>query len=164
MIEQKTVVNGFTWIPMESRKSRLVGEKPPRKPEKRQPLLWLARDGNDLYLVNASGESLDCVTARSCGFRGAEDDYESISANAEYTYKDVKPNEAVKVEHYDRYYDCDYILQVRLKVQSAGLGCIEMVSPLAKGGVGESVLLWDSGESGKDVAVEKCREADASLA
>ena len=164
MIEQKTVANGFTWIPMENRKSRLVGEKPPRKAEQRRPLLWLARNGNELYLVNASTESLDCVTAKSTGFRGAEDDFEPVAGNETYAYQNVKPNEAVKVDHYDRFYDIDCTLQVYLKVQSAGLGCIEMVSPLTKGGVGEIVLLWDSGESGKDVAVEKCREADASLA
>lgn len=159
MKEHKTIVNGFTWVPIEKRKSRFGGKMPPGKPEKRLPILWLARDGSELYLVNASREPLDYVVADSGGCQTVDDDIEMVSSKEKYEYKDVKPDDAVKVDEFDVFYDCDYMLQVFLTVQSASLGCVEIASPLAKGGVGETVLLWDSGESGKDVSVKRCQEA-----
>lgn len=166
MKEHKTIKNEFTWIPLHERKSKFGGgPKPYRKPEKRRPVLWLAVNinktdrGREIYLVNNSEESLDFVIADSGGFVTDDDDVLTVSNTEKYKYEDVKPNEAVKVEVYDDMYDLDSVLQIYLRVQSAQLGCVEIKGPPEKGGVGEAVLLWDSGEAGKYVAIKKCEEA-----
>jgi hypothetical protein len=52
MKEHKTLAGAFNWIPMDKRMSKFGGPMSPRKPELRRPVLWLARTGNELYLVN----------------------------------------------------------------------------------------------------------------
>ncbi|GLS84690.1 hypothetical protein [Paraferrimonas haliotis] len=156
MKDHKTIKDGFTWVPIDKRRSQFGGPAPPRTPETRLPILWLARDGGELYLVNNSKEPLEFVTASSGGFQTVDDDVVSVSSSNHYEYKNVMPNEAVKVEEYDGYYDLDYILGVYIKVQSPQLGCLEIASPSAKGGIGETVLLWDSGEAAKNVSIKTC--------
>ncbi len=159
MKEHKTIKDGFAWLPPEKRASRFGGTMPPRKSETRNPVLWLARDGNELYLMNNSQETLELVIADSGGFQTADDDVVPVASKEQYKYRDVNHSEAVKVDEYDGYYDLDFVLQVYLKIKSQSLGCIEVTSPPEKGGVGEIVLLWDSGEAGKYVSINKCKEA-----
>lgn len=155
--ENKTVKNKFTWIPMDKRTSKFGGPVTPRKPEVRKPLLWLARVGNELFLVNSSGETLDYVIPSTGGFQTYYDSDEvvTISRDGVYKYENVSDSDAVKVEEFDEVYDSDYILQVYITVQSPKLGKIEIATPSGKGGVGEAVLLWDTGESGKYVNITK---------
>ena len=80
----------------------------------------------------------------------------TVASNDQYEYKNVRPNSAVKVGEYDGFYDLDYVLQVSLKIQSKSLGCVDVLSPAKKGGVEETVLLWDSNEVGKGVYIEQC--------
>lgn len=159
MKEHKIIRNGFTWIPSDKRISQFGGVVPPRKPEIRNPALWLARDGNALYLVNNSKETLEYVIARSGGFQTVDADVLTVASKEQYKYTNVNHGDAVKVEEYDGHYDLDYVLQVYLKVRTSGLGCIEIVSPAKKGGLRETVLLWDSHEADKDVSIKKCKEA-----
>lgn len=148
--------NEFTWIPMDKRISRFGDSLPPRKPETRTPLLWLARSDCDLFLVNATEEVLDFVIADTGGFQTVEEDCMSVASKEQYEYKNIKPNSAVKVDEYDGFYDLDYVLQVSLRIQSKSIGCIDVRSPAEKGGVGETILLWDSNEAGKGVYIEQC--------
>lgn len=69
--------------------------------------------------------------------------------------ENVKPNDAVKVEEFDGFYDLDYVLQVSIQVRSKNLGNIEIFSPSKKGGIGETVLLWDTMEYGNHVSIKK---------
>lgn len=156
MKEHKTIENGFTWVPPEKRTSRFGGPMPPRKPENRIPVYWLARDGNELYFVNASQETLAFVETASGGFQTVDDDVTVSAAGGEYAYKNVRPGSAVKVDEYDGYYDLDFMVQVSVMVQSASRGCLQIRSPLEKGGIRETVLLWDSGESGRHVFLKSC--------
>lgn len=153
MKEHKIIKGGFTWVPQDKRPSRFGGQMPPRKPETRNPVLWLVRDGNELYLVNSSQETLELVIADSGGFQTVDDDVVSVESKEQYKYTDVNHSDAVKVGEYDEFYDLDYVLQVYLKIKSPSLGCIEVSSPPEKGGPGETVLLWDSGEAGKYVSI-----------
>lgn len=150
MKEHKVIENKFTWIPLDKRGSSM----PPRKPETRKPVLWLARDGDELYFVNASEEVIESVVVSTGGFQTVDDDM-LISESQEYEYNNLRPNAAVKVDEYDGFYDLDYVLQVCLRVKSKNLGCLEILSPAKKGGVGETVLLWDTGESGKNVSIKQ---------
>ena len=156
MKEHKVIENKFKWISLDKRVSRYGGNMPPRKPEIRSSVLWLARDGNEVYLVNLSNEVLDLVVADCGGFITADDDVGTITSPDNYEYKNVKPNDAVKVEEYDGYYDLDYVLMVSLEVKSKTIGSIEVFTPAKKGGVYEMVLLWDNGDAGKNVRIRKC--------
>ena len=156
MKKHEIVENKFTWVPVDKRVSRFGGSLPPRKAESRTPLLWLARSGCDLFLVNESEEILDFVFAGTGGFQTVDEDVMTVASKDQYEYTNVKPNSAVKVDEYDGFYDLDYVLQVSLKIQSKSLGCVDVLSPAKKGGVGETALLWDSNEAGKGVYIEQC--------
>ena len=157
MKEHKIVENEFTWAPLNKRLSRFGGSPPPRNAETRTPLFWLARKGEELFFVNSSKDTLNFVIANSGGFQTVDDDVMSVGNNDKYDYKNVKPNQAVKVEEYDGLYDLDYILQVSIKVQSKSIGCIELITPAKKGGVGETVLLWNTNENGINVSINNCK-------
>ena len=145
-MKNKRVQSKFVWVAPEKRKSRFGGSMPPRKPELRKPLLWITRDGRELFLVNVTGESLRLVTASTGGFITCDEDVGTIENNFSYRYENVLPDEAVKIEEYDDYYDLDYVLQTAVIIESESLGCIELRTPAEKGGNKEMVLLWDNGE------------------
>jgi hypothetical protein len=153
----KVIENSFKWIPLDKRKSKWH-PMPPRKAELRHPLLWFARKENELYLVNSSEETLDSVAAGTGGFQTVDDDCITVSSKNKYKYeyKNVKPNDAVKVEKFDGFYDLDYVLQVSMRIQSKNIGCIEILTPPKKGGIGELVVLWDTMENGKNVSIKNC--------
>jgi len=153
----KVIENSFKWIPPDKRKSRFGGLVSPRKTELRRPLLWLAREGNELYLVNSSQETLDLVVARTGGFQTVDDDCLTVSSENKYKYKNIQPNNAVKVEEFDGFYDLDYVLQVVINIQSKNMGCIKILTPPEKGGIGEIVLLWDTMENGNHVSIKHCK-------
>ncbi len=155
MKDHKVVSNEYTWIPLDKRVSLYGGSLSPRKAETRTPIFWLARDRDELYFVNASKDVLDFVIADGGGFETVDDEVVTVNNVDQYEYKNVKPNDAVKVEEYDGFYDLDYLLQVSIMVQSKNYGKLEIRSPAEKGGVDETVLLWDSGESGKNVYIKK---------
>ena len=156
--EHKIVENKFTWVPLDKRASRFGGGlTPPRKAELRRPLFWLARDGGELFFVNSSKDTLDFVIAESGGFQTIDDDVMTVGSKEKYEYKNVMPNHAVKVEEYDGFYDLDYLLQVSMRIKSKSTGCIEIISPPEKGGLEETVLLWNTKENGKNVSIKKCK-------
>jgi hypothetical protein len=151
MLEQKRLQSSFKLIPLHLRNDGF----PPRKPDMRMPIFWLTRSGDELFFVNDSDETLDLVTTESGGFQTCDDAVMGISSNEDYRYSNVKAHEAVKVEEYDDFYDADFILQVSIFVQSKTKGNFLMRSLPQKGGVSELVLLWDTGETGKNVYFEK---------
>lgn len=144
-------------------KSRLPGRLPPgKKPETRTPTLWLVRDDDEVYLVNHSGEPLDSVVSSTHGLLTI-DDCEGAFLNVDspniYSYENVASGCAIKVEEFDKFFDGDCLLQTVLKVKCRSLGCVNIVLPLEKGGVRETVILWDTGEVGKSVAMQDCPDA-----
>jgi hypothetical protein len=156
MPEHIRVLNKFEWLPPEKRPSRFPGPKPPRKPETRKPLFFVARDGDDLYFVNNSNETLNRVSTSTGGCQTLDDGDDVIAVRSVeplYLYENVKPGEAVKVEHYDPYWDCDFLLQIEVNVSSPSHGN-KLFRVLGKGGVVSTVLLWDNGEKGKYVHME----------
>lgn len=146
MKEKKTITNGFVWVPMNKRTGKFGLPMPPRPAETRKPLLWLARNGNELYFVNSSDETIDLILADTGGFQTVDDDVMTISSDSAYEYQNVLPGDAVKVEEFDGFYDLDFVLQVVIKLKSKKFGSIEIITPAKKGGIGEIVLLWDTGK------------------
>ena len=159
MLKHKTIAEYPEWVPVEDRRSRFGGAMPPRKPERRRPMIWLAREDNEVFLVNATDETFDYVIASSAGFQTVDDDVMNISSENGYEYHDVHPNQAIKVEEYDVHYDLDFVLPIQVHLKSKSLGCLEIRSPAEKGGIGETVLLWNSGEPGKNVYIKKRNDA-----
>jgi hypothetical protein len=152
MITKRIIPNYAPWVPLDKRISF-----PPRKPELRRPLLWLAREGDELFLVNETDEILDSVIVQMGGFQTVDDEAFTVSSGEVYTYKKINPHDAVKIDEYDGFYDLDFMIQVQIQVKSRGLGCLEITSQTNKGGVKETVLLWDTCESGKKVIVSNCQ-------
>lgn len=154
MKEHKRIEGKFSWVPMDKRTDRLGLPLPPRKPEKRKPKYWLTRDGGDLYFINNTDEILDLVSTATGGFQTSGDDVMTVGGNG-YIYDNVMPQEAVKIEEFDGFYDLDFVLQVEIHVKSKKEGSLIIKSPPEKGGIGETILLWDTGEEGKFVSIRK---------
>jgi len=142
----------FKWVPPNERKSKLPGkDKPQRigKPEKRKPLLWVSRAEpiemkSDVYLMNDSGEILDEVVSSTGGFASADDEIIPASSKSKFIYNNVQPGEAVKIEEYDLVFDSDFVLGISLQIKSKNFGELELNTPSVKGGIRETVLLWDT--------------------
>jgi hypothetical protein len=112
------------------------------------------RDGEELYFVNDSTETLNSVSTCTGGCQTLDDEVMPVSSpDPLYLYKNVKPGEAVKVEHYDPYWDSDYLLQLEVELSSPTHGN-KIFRVLGKGGIDDTVLLWDTGEAGKYVNME----------
>lgn len=153
MFEPKTVTGDFPWISPERRKSPF-GPMPPRRKETRTPLLRLARQAGELFLVNSSSEVIHSVSASSTGWLrlGHEEGVLPLEQPRPcVTYQNVSPYAAVKVDEYDDAYDLDFDLGLNLIIHSQGLGSVEFQTTLHKGGLPEIVLLWNTGDLGSDV-------------
>jgi len=138
MREHKRVLNEFKWT----------------RPEKKNPVFYVIRDGEELYFVNDSTETLNSVSTCTGGCQTLDDEVMPVSSpDPLYLYKNVKPGEAVKVEHYDPYWDSDYLLQLEVELSSPTHGNKIFRVP-GKGGIDDTVLLWDTGEAGKYVNME----------
>ena len=138
MREHKRVLNEFKWT----------------RPEKKEPVFYVIRKGEELYFVNDSTETLNSVSTCTGGCQTLDDEVMPVSSpDPLYLYKNVKPGEAVKVEHYDPYWDSDYLLQLEVELSSPTHGN-KIFRVLGKGGIDDTVLLWDTGEAGKYVNME----------
>lgn len=125
---------------------------PPRS-IKREVLFSLMNGKGGLYFVNGSAEVLDIVSTESFGF--IEDS--SLEKNPKYFYENVKPNESVKVEEYDDFYDLDLVLGFDIFIKSKSLGNIKIVPPLKKGGVIAQELIFTDMTTKKYVRTEKIK-------
>ena len=140
MPEHKRVMHEFTWTGSKIKK----------------PIFYLIRYGEELYFVNDSTETLNSVSTSTGGCQTLDDGDEVMAVSSKkplYLYENVKPGEAVKVEHYDPYWDCDFLLQIEVNLSSPSHGN-KIFRVLGKGGVDSTVLLWDTGEKGKYVHME----------
>lgn len=161
MKKEKTLMGPFRWIPMDQRTDPLGFPLPPHPPEPRRPWLWLVcRAGedqrvDDIFLVNNSGEALDLVTADTAGVQTVDDDIMMVSHGEGYRYENVSDDSAVKVDDYHMFYDSDFLLQIAVQVKSKKLGSLEILCPITKGGIGETVLIWNTGEPARGVSIKK---------
>ena len=155
MKEPKRITGKFTWVPMDKRKDRFGLPLPPRKAEKRTPKYWLIRERGNLYFINNTNDIIDFVSSSTVGFETCDDVVLPVSGKG-YHYENVIPQEAVKIEEYDDFYDLDYVLWVEIVLKSEQEGTLQIQSPSEKGGIKkEAVLLWNTGETGKFVSVKK---------
>jgi hypothetical protein len=124
------------------------------QPEKKKPVFYVIRKGEELFFVNDSEETLNSVSTSTGGCQTLDDEVMLVSSpDPLYWYENVKPGEAVKVEQYDPYWDSDFLLQLEVKVSSATYGD-KILRVTGKGGVDDTVLLWACGGVGKYVPME----------
>jgi hypothetical protein len=148
MKKNKIIETGFSWSA--PRKLPTLNEKK----EEKVPCLWLCRLGSDLFLVNSTDEIIDEISADSGAMQTIDSAGVSLDSPNGYFYTEVKPNQAVKVDEYDGYYDLDYLIQVYITIRSKTLGEIEIRTPLSKGGIeGNTALMWNKDKLGKNVLV-----------
>ncbi len=112
---------------------------PPRP--KRTVIFSLIHHKGCLYFVNNSDETITAVSSDSYGF------VENIATgnNPKASYHDVKPNEGVKVECYDDFYDLDYVLGLYIMIESPKWGKIEITPKSSKGGAKAQALVYEDG-------------------
>lgn len=123
----------------------------PPRPIKREVMFSLMNGVDGLYFVNESDETLRCVSSESFGIV----ENTPLEKNPKFYYEDVKPNEAIKVEEYDDFYDLDLLLGFDIYLESEKLGVMKIVPPMKKGGVIAQELLFVDMTKPKMVRVEK---------
>ncbi|TPH13263.1 hypothetical protein [Litorilituus lipolyticus] len=158
----KVIENEFVWLPLEKRKSKFGGPMTPRKAELRKPLLWLTRKNESLYLVNGSDEPFDSIIISSGGFTSNDGDGVTSYKGQGDEYENLHPNTGIKVDQFDSLQGCDLIVQMHLRVKSLRLGCIDIRTILGRKKIKETVLVWDTGEGGKDVFVKSLHQAQCA--
>jgi hypothetical protein len=130
----------------------------PPGPDAPAPLFWLIVDGEELFFVNSTDAMLKRVSATLGGFETCDDDVVTVNNGDGYTYKDVRPNEAVKIEKFLTIEDSDWMFQITIHIVSNVLGEMKITPPMEKGKVSGQVLLWDNNEPGKNVSIKTGQE------
>lgn len=143
----KKVSRKFKWVPMQDRVDKFGFPLPPRKPESKKPLLWIAVDKKNewvesIFLVNETETTLENVVASTGGFQTLDDEILTLKGT-DIEYINIKAGSAVKVDEYDKLHDSDYVLSLNIKVKIDGKW-IKLPSISKKGGFKEEVLLWGS--------------------
>ncbi|MES1949823.1 hypothetical protein S4A8_03158 [Salinisphaera sp. S4-8] len=69
-------------------------------------------------------------------------------------YDEIVPDEAVKIDEYDDFYDLDYLLGATILIEAGRLGRVACYVPGRKGGIHEQVLRWKGGPWHARVVVE----------
>lgn len=142
------IIENVKWISYEERESKFGGGPlPPRKPNPRRPLFWLARNDWELYLINESGETLDKIVVKISATLTLDDEVVPVAVNVRYEYENVKPGTAVQVDKYS-WDDDEFLLQLFIKTALKKFGCMEFISLPRKPIEKETILLWDTGKQG----------------
>lgn len=117
---------------------------PPRHEAPRVPLFRLLVDGDELYFVNDSEETLLSVRSSTGGYQTCDDDVLTLtgSEGGGILYENVLPHEGVKIDEYDIILDSDFVLQPQVVIRSATMGERKFLGSASKGGFREEVLLW----------------------
>jgi len=156
MNEPKRLRNEFEWEAPGTQHPMSPMPKPPHPKETRRPLYWLVLAGenpSELFFVNLTQDTLQVITTKSGGFETCDDDVLSFADDKGYAYRDILSGEAVKIEEFDGSYDLDRVFQVQLHVWSSSRGALRFVTATGKGTIPTHVLLWDSGEPGRQVSM-----------
>lgn len=138
----------FVWVPPHLEADGIRPKFPPRKPELRQPLLWLVAKRNKAWLVNCCNQALPEVVVRKGGFGGGDEPM-AYSANEDWVYRDILPGFCVLVDEWDEFYDLDFYIFCYLKIDVPGCGEMSFCAGGArKGCIDSQILLWNNCDKG----------------
>lgn len=94
---------------------------------------------DSLYFVNDSKKTLKQVSTSSSGFI----EEAALQNNPSYVYKDIQPNESVKVEQYNVIVDSDFVLGLDIYIETQNGTKTKIRASTHKGGVRPQVLLYE---------------------
>lgn len=160
-------MNAFAWIPPSPRTDLYSRPLPNQKIDPRTPVYWMSKDGDDLYFINESDQTLTAVIGSSGGMITTDEDVLGIYSN-DLVYLDVRPKEAVKVASYDPIDDSDYYLCADVVLKQADGSLLHYQTDAERGGPAGAELRWNTGETGKkvrrfEVDAEKQKQAEDQL-
>ena len=108
----------------------------------------------DVYFVNESDEILDEVSSEGWGFVGVS----STVNNPQFTYENVLPGEAVKIDTFNIQTDSDFVLGTTIYVTSKNLGKVKFKPKSGKGRIPEQPLLWEDESIPRYVVMQKIQD------
>lgn len=143
----------YDWVPHTIRTDRYGNVIPHPNPETRKPIYRTEGGSTSLHFINDSDQTLEYVKSSTGGFKTFDDASVTVTDNNQYRfeYTDVLPGESVKVDTCDPQIDCDFVLCCYIEIKLPGSPPIEFSTTPEKGGFISEVLLWDTGEPGKNV-------------
>ncbi len=142
-------LNRFKWVPLHIRTPF-----PPKPADNRMAIFWLARKGDAIWFVNESDEMLDYIKVYTGGYITLGEHLVGGVATVsgkDRIFKRVLIGEAIQIDEFDGNLDSDYCLSVRVELSSPSYPKLILQTDTTKGGVPETVLLWNTGESGKRI-------------
>ena len=149
--------------------NKLVSSFPKRPPKKAMFSLMHYNDegikdkhsgvmsNTDVYFVNESDEILDEVSSEGWGFVGVS----STVDNPQFTYENVLPGEAVKIDTFNFQTDSDFVLGTTIYVTSKNLGKVKFKPKPGKGRIPEQPLLWEDKSIPRYVVMQKIEDESA---
>jgi len=146
----RTMDHGFKWFDtVQSTKG-----------EDREPYIWveIKEDMHQdfaVYLVNQSDHTLSSVKPHSGGFVIWDDEVITLENNNSAFYENVKPGEAVLVDHFNKMTDDDIWMSLDLTIHSDQLGSIEISLGVDKGHIKQQAILWTANEVAEGVTIRK---------
>jgi len=146
----RTMDHGFQWLdPAKSTKG-----------DSREPYIWLEikeeeQHNCDVYLVNQSDHTLNSVKPQSGGFVIWDDEVITLENNNSAFYENIKPGEAVLVDHFNKMTDDDIWMSLDLIIQSDQFGSIEVFVSADKGDIKRQAILWTANEVAEGVTIRK---------
>ena len=145
-------MNQFKWVPLHIR-----SPFPPKPVDNRMAIFWLARegdrDGGALWFVNESHEVLDYIKVRTDAIISVDEPQEGFATGIGkyHIFKQVLVGEAIQIEKFDGFYDLDYCFMISVEINAPKYPKTILQTEITKGGVHETVLLWNTVESGKTI-------------
>ena len=145
-------MNRFKWVPLHIR-----APFPPKPADNRMAVFWLAREGDHdrgaLWFVNESHEVLDYIKVSTDSIITVEEPQNdfAIGIGKKRIFKQVLVGEAIQIEKFDDFYDLDCCFRVNVEIKAPKYPKTILQTNITIGGVHETVLLWNTGESGKTI-------------
>lgn len=141
--------NAFTWTAPQPRTDLYSRPLPNQKLDQRIPVYWVSMEGDDLYFINESEKTLPLVVGSSGGWVSGGGAEGGVYGN-NLSYCDVLPKEAIKIDSYCRIADSDFYLCADVIITQADGSLLHYQTNPVRGGIPETILRWNTGETGKN--------------
>ena len=143
-IKHQRLLNVINWIPKHEKPSSYPWLDLPKSQsiETRKPLFWGKISGDEYWFVNDSEEILHYVGIRN----SVDEETQTSTSSFRYYYENVKPREAVLVDVIHPMLDSDYLLQLKIELESKLFGKLLLHTGVEKGYIPETVFVWKTDE------------------
>ena len=161
-VEKRIANHGFQWH--FNTKSKIIGtlEKSELRKENHEtpPLFWLKiLEGEGLncevYFVNSSEYTIKRIKPISSGYISYDDNLVPLQNNNTRYYIDIKPNEAILVDTFNKMYDSDSYLSLSLQIDSEITGNVQIATPSFRGKIPEQAIYFEKTGFAKNISIEE---------